>query len=95
MTTNTSSLPAHPSTSGGQPLLHGESDLEAVTAEVAAFPERFRKIKEGWVSRIDARHAAGKRIVVWGGGSKAVSFLTTLVLMNRSTSWWKLQDGRE
>jgi SAM-dependent methyltransferase len=73
-------IAGRPSTSAGQPLLPGESDLDALTAEVAAFPERVRKIKEGWLSRINKLHAAGKRIVVWGGGSKAVSFLTTLGL---------------
>jgi len=71
-------IAGRPSISGGQTLLPGELDLDAVTAEVVAFPERFRKIKEGWLSRINSLHDAGKRIVVWGGGSKAVSFLTTL-----------------
>jgi len=73
-------IAGRPSTAGGQPLLPGESDLEAVAAQVAAFPERVRKIKEDWLSRIKALYAAGKRVVVWGGGSKAVSFLTTLGL---------------
>lgn len=62
------------------PLLEGEDDLEAVTAEVNRFAERFDKLKKDWLSRINEFHSAGKRVIVWGGGSKAVSFLTTLGL---------------
>lgn len=63
-----------------QGLLHGEDDLVEIAAEVKAFPERFRSIKEHWLSRLNTLHSAGKRAVVWGGGSKAVSFLTTLAI---------------
>ncbi len=62
------------------PMLEGEDDLESVSAEVGRFPEKFRKLKESWLSKINELHSAGKRIVVWGGGSKCVSFLTTLGL---------------
>jgi SAM-dependent methyltransferase len=61
-----------------QKLLHGEDDLALITAEVEAFPERFLSIKEGWISRLNTLCSEGKRTVLWGGGSKAVSFLTTL-----------------
>lgn len=69
-----------PARGAGQAPLPGEDDLATITAEVAAFPERFRRIKEGWLARLGALRAGGKRTVVWGGGSKAVSFLTTLGL---------------
>lgn len=62
------------------PLLEGENDLERVAAEVGRFPGRFQKVKESWLSRINGLRAEGKRTIVWGGGSKAVSFLTTLGL---------------
>lgn len=65
------------------PPLDGENDLEAISKEVAAFPERFRKIKEMWLERTNSIKAEGKRTVVWGGGSKAVSFLTTLGLKDQ------------
>jgi len=41
---------------------------------IQAAPERTAK----WRDMVAARHAQGKRIVLWGSGSKAVSFLTTL-----------------
>lgn len=70
---------------GGEPssLIEGEDDLETVTAEVKRFKEKFRKLRNDWVSKIDAFKAEGKRTIVWGGGSKAVSFLTTLGLKDQ------------
>lgn len=65
----------------GRPLsLDGEADLAAITQVVADFPERFRGAKESWISRLNKLRSQGKRVIVWGGGSKAVSFLTTLGL---------------
>jgi hypothetical protein len=66
-------LPANPS-------FPGEADLEAVTHEVAQFAERFGMLKTHWLSTINGMRAEGKKVVIWGGGSKAVSFLTTLGL---------------
>jgi SAM-dependent methyltransferase len=61
-------------------VLPGEDDLEAVTALVAAFPARLAEVKGKWRSSIQDRRAAGQKLVVWGGGSKAVAFLTSLGL---------------
>jgi SAM-dependent methyltransferase len=58
----------------------GEADLEAVTNEVAQFPKRFDRLKTHWLSTVNGLRAEGKKVVIWGGGSKAVSFLTTLGL---------------
>ncbi|EDY84723.1 C-methyltransferase family [Verrucomicrobiia bacterium DG1235] len=69
-----------PASGAKVPLLDGEDDLKRITEEVKAFPERFRKLKESWLEKIDGFYSAGKRTIVWGGGSKAVSFLTTLGL---------------
>jgi SAM-dependent methyltransferase len=69
-----------PCVSPSSPSFPGENDLEAATEEVARFPARFAKIKEHWLSTINGMRGEGKRLVVWGGGSKAVSFLTTLGL---------------
>lgn len=65
------------------PPLDAEDDIEKVAAEVATFPARFAKIKEQWLSSINGMRAEGKKIIVWGGGSKAVSFLTTLGLTDQ------------
>ena len=58
----------------------GENDLELIAAEVARFPARFAQVKQSWLSTINGLRAEGKKLIVWGGGSKAVSFLTTLGL---------------
>ncbi len=47
---------------------------------VAAFPALFEQQLEFWRTRLDALHAAGRKTVIWGSGSKGVSFLTTLGL---------------
>ena len=69
-----------PAAKDAETSLPGEDDLSSVTREVAAFPGRFQKLKSEWLSRINGRRGDGKKLVVWGGGSKAVAFLTTLDL---------------
>ena len=63
---------------GSGPELPLEDDL-AETADLVAtfrreFPQRIQALRE----IVDQRHDRGERTVVWGGGSKGVSFLTTL-----------------
>jgi SAM-dependent methyltransferase len=65
---------------GHDAIFPGEDDLKEVTDEVAQFPARFVKMKERWLTRINGMRSEGKKLFVWGGGSKAVSFLTTLDL---------------
>jgi SAM-dependent methyltransferase len=57
-----------------------EDDLQAMRALADGFPERVRRTQALWRDRIGAAHDAGQRVVLWGGGSKAVSLLTTLEL---------------
>jgi SAM-dependent methyltransferase len=73
-------LVAKPTNRRTSPSLPLENDLEKVRAEVAAFPKRFAEVKNRWLTNINAEHAAGRKTILWGGGSKAVSFLTTLGL---------------
>ena len=40
----------------------------------------MRGVQNQWRERIGEAHAVGRRVLLWGGGSKAVSFLTTLGL---------------
>lgn len=54
------------------------AEIVSVASEVASFPARFAKLKTHWLSILNGLRAEGKKVVVWGGGSKAVSFLTTL-----------------
>ncbi len=57
-------------------------DLEEPVAEVAeavrSFRTRFADIRRGWVEQLGAARADGRRVAIWGAGSKGVSFLTTL-----------------
>jgi SAM-dependent methyltransferase len=69
-----------PSNKSGQLPLDGEADLDDIADAVANFPGRFRDLSESWISRLNRMHSQGKRVVMWGGGSKAVSFITTLGL---------------
>ena len=73
-------IAGRPSIDGISESLDDELDLDIISAEVAEFPQRFGKIRDGWISRLNAFRADGKRTIVWGGGSKAVSFITTLGL---------------
>ena len=61
----------------GRPPLEEEDDLVTLRALAAAFPERVAQMRAHWADFVRARHAAGKRVVLWGGGSKGVAFLTT------------------
>jgi SAM-dependent methyltransferase len=73
-------LAAKPTDGESLPSFEAEDDLAALIAEVESFPARFANVREDWLSRINGMKGEGKKIVVWGGGSKAVSFLTTLGL---------------
>jgi hypothetical protein len=45
---------------------------------VASFASHVPKTLERWKQRLGQLRAAGKKAVLWGGGSKGVAFLTTL-----------------
>lgn len=57
-----------------------EGDRDELRELASTFGKRVRSIQSHWQQRIGEAHAAGRRVVLWGGGSKAVSFLTTLGL---------------
>ncbi len=57
-----------------------EDDLDEMRRLCERFPRRVREVRDAWRDRIVAAHADGKAVYLWGGGSKAVSFLTTLGL---------------
>lgn len=59
-------------------LLPEERDLETLRNLVSAFPERCREKLAVWQERLDEYRRLGKKVVLWGSGSKAVAFLTTL-----------------
>jgi cyclopropane fatty-acyl-phospholipid synthase-like methyltransferase len=58
--------------------IDGEDDLDALASAVAHFEESYAATIQEWRSRVAAAAAQGKRVVIWGGGSKGVAFLTAL-----------------
>ncbi|MDD9940064.1 MAG: class I SAM-dependent methyltransferase [Myxococcales bacterium] len=61
-----------------------EQQAEHDTSEIASLVDLFAKELPDqlrtWRTRISGMHERGKRVVIWGAGSKGVSFLTTLGL---------------
>jgi hypothetical protein len=58
--------------------IQAPADLAEVAGLVASFPGRSRRAIEAWGDRLAAWRTAGKRVAIWGSGSKGVSFLTTV-----------------
>ncbi len=65
-----------------QPL-PGEDDLDELRDLVASFPRRCAEKLDYWRNTIDELASSGKKVVLWGSGSKGVSFLTTLGVSDR------------
>ena len=55
-----------------------DSELAALAARVHSFENEIGQRLDGWKSYLAARASEGHKIVLWGAGSKAVAFLTTL-----------------
>lgn len=62
------------------PPLAEENDLESVKQGVRDFPDKFAEKRRFWENRLKQYVAEGKKMVLWGSGSKGVSFLTTLTV---------------
>jgi len=62
-----------------------EENIERMAAHVRYFSENCRDKMRQWQRRVQQLAIAGKRIVVWGSGSKCVAFLTSLSLDNEIT----------
>jgi SAM-dependent methyltransferase len=55
-----------------------ENDLEDLKCYVEGFQDKFKGVLETWTVRLKEIEEARQRVVLWGSGSKAVSFLTML-----------------
>jgi len=53
-------------------------DLDDLACAVAYFRANHAQKVAYWRNRLEQLHAQGRRVVLWGSGSKAVAFLTTL-----------------
>ena len=71
---------AKPAPARTSPRLGLEEDLTEMRALAEAYPERVKKVQEEWRDRVSSASADGRTVVLWGGGSKGVSFITTLGL---------------
>ncbi len=66
---------ARPVGPGVAPRAWGYDDLPAIDAGIDRFAAGYAAMTATWSGRLAALAAAGKRSVVWGANSKAVSFL--------------------
>jgi SAM-dependent methyltransferase len=71
-------IEALPGGGDDQAPLPEENDLEQVKGYVATFPQRFAEKRDMWLKRLADYKTQGKKVVLWGSGSKGVSFLTML-----------------
>jgi len=55
-----------------------EDDMAFLREQVASFPHRCKRKLDEWRHRLAKFAEKGEKVVLWGSGSKGVSFLTTL-----------------
>jgi SAM-dependent methyltransferase len=55
-----------------------EDQLEAMARDVQAFSERYRSKVRSWRDELEQIEAVGQQAVIWGTGSKGVTFLNVL-----------------
>lgn len=55
-----------------------EENVEEAAKDVGYFISQYSNKIEQWRDRLKQYYSEGKRVVVWGSGSKCVAFLTTL-----------------
>ncbi|MEL7206758.1 MAG: class I SAM-dependent methyltransferase [Actinomycetota bacterium] len=74
-------IEARPSTipAAGAPLAE-EDDMAVLEAGVADFVDRYNRLVDSWQKRLAELKATGGRAVIWGSGSKGVSFISNLGL---------------
>ena len=63
----------------GEPLA-AEDDLERLRQGVDHFRRGYDELVGGWRERIAELNESGGRAVIWGSGSKGVSFISNLAL---------------
>jgi SAM-dependent methyltransferase len=60
-----------------------KQDLERMTSDVTAFAEIYRNKVQTWRRSLEKLELAGQKTVVWGAGSKGVTFLNTLQIQDQ------------
>ena len=64
--------------SGQATQLAVEDDLISMKESVCFFKQKQKDLKKAWTSVLSSLKAEGMSVILWGGGSKAVSFLANL-----------------
>lgn len=73
-------IEARPSTAPDPTPLPGEESPAETLADVAYFVEHYEAKRDEWRLALKEMKSNGRKVVLWGGGSKGVAFLTTLDL---------------
>jgi hypothetical protein len=71
-------IAARPGACASRATSAGDDLTEETATLVARFAEGGPRAIASWQERLRALQAAGRKTVLWGGGSKGVAFLTTL-----------------
>ena len=71
-------IEARPNSCSEKAISIDNHDLEELVHDVEAFKKTVPLKIERWKETLQSAIAQGKRIVIWGSGSKAVAYLTTL-----------------
>jgi 2-polyprenyl-3-methyl-5-hydroxy-6-metoxy-1,4-benzoquinol methylase len=73
-------IEARPVARDAQPTTPREDGEEVLllASYVAGFSQAARQVRQNWGERLRAWSADGRKVVLWGSGSKAVAFLTTI-----------------
>jgi SAM-dependent methyltransferase len=75
-------IEARPSVGHAIAPLDQEDDLEELEDQVKFFGKSYRHKLDSWKREIQEIKQKGQRVAIWGGGSKAVTFLTGLNIQN-------------
>ncbi len=71
-------IEARPGPDAARRMFAGEDDLGELAKDVQRFAESLPSKREWWKRQLREIKARGQRAVIWGSGSKAVAYLTTL-----------------
>lgn len=71
-------IEARPSRDSAAPVGPETGGADEMADDVLAFAERYRRKVQTWQQILQGTREAGQRVVVWGAGSKGVTFLNAL-----------------
>lgn len=69
---------ARPGNCASHSNFHGAADIRELENQTGDFSTRAALAITGWRRRITSAASAGKRVALWGSGSKGVAFLTAM-----------------